>query len=156
MKDIRARLTDLLKVGYCTPRISGLAKALKEPPATIHYNIRQLEKGTIRGYRAVFDYKNIDQGFCTYAMIHIMPDEYMNPAKIAKDLAKYPQVECIDIVTGDWDLILRVRTKDIDEYYQFVKNVLGKMRLSRVQSVPTMKQIKDEFIEIKEDMILKK
>lgn len=150
MKDIRARLTNLLNGGYCTPRISALAKALKEPPATIHYNIRQLEKDTINGYKAVFNYKNIDQGFCTYVMIHLMPEEYTDPAKVAKELAEYPQIECVDVVTGDWDLILRVRTKDIDEYYQFVKNVLGKKRLSRVQSVPSMRQIKDEFIIIKD------
>lgn len=146
MKDIKARLTDLLKRGYCTPRISALAKALKEPPATIHYNLRQLEKDTIRGYKAVFNYKAIDQGFCAYVMIHVTQEESAEDiSRIPKELAQYPQVESVDIVNGDWDVIIKVRTKDIDEYYQFVKNVLIKKKLSRVQSVPSMKQIKSEF-----------
>ncbi len=149
MKDIRGKLIELLGSGYCTPQISGLARVLKEPTSTIHYNIKQLEKETIKKYRAVFNYEMTEQGFCTYVMIHLMPDEYVDPAKIANELAEYPQIECIDLVTGNWDLILRVRTKDIKEYYQFVKNVLGKKKLSRIQSVPSMKQIKDEFVKIK-------
>lgn len=150
MKDIKARLTNLLGKGYCTPRISELAKALKEPPATIHYNIKQLEKDTIRGYRAVFNYKAIEQGFCAYVLIHMAPEEGIDPAKIPIELAEYPQVESVDIVMGDWDVILRVRMKDVDEYYQFLKNVLLKKRLSRIQTVASTKQIKDEFMIIKE------
>ncbi len=151
VKDIRARLTDLLKGGYCTPRISELAKALKEPPATIHYNVRQLEKEAIRGYKAVFDYKMIDQGFCAYVLIHMSPEENLDPAKIPKELAEYSQVESVDIVMGDWDIIIKVRTKDIEEYYQFLKNVLLKRKLSRIQTVASTKQIKDEFMIIKEN-----
>ena len=70
MKNIRSKLVELFKSGYCTPQISQLAKKLKEPSTTLHYNIKQMEKeGAIRTYKAVFDYKKIDQGFYRFNFI---------------------------------------------------------------------------------------
>jgi len=47
MKDIAPKLVQLLKLGYCTPQISRLAKKLQEPSTTIHYNIKKLEKDKV-------------------------------------------------------------------------------------------------------------
>ena len=44
MKDIKPKLIDLFKKGYCTPQIARIAKQIKEPSTTIHYNIKKLEK----------------------------------------------------------------------------------------------------------------
>lgn len=63
MKDIKPRLIELFKEGYCTPQIARIAKRLKEPSTTIHYNIKKLEKeGAIKSYKAVFDYKKLMRG----------------------------------------------------------------------------------------------
>ena len=45
MKDIRQKLIELLKGGYCTPQIAQLARKLNQPSTTLHYNIKRLEKG---------------------------------------------------------------------------------------------------------------
>jgi len=149
MKDIKARLIALLKKGFCTPQIAQLAKTLKEPSTTIHYNIKSLEKeGAVAAYKAVFNYKKIEEGFCTYVMINLSPDQYGDPEKIAGELAKSPEIESIDITTGDWEMIIKVRTKDIDEYYKFVKTVLSKKGIIRVKSMNSLKQIKSEFVEL--------
>ena len=82
MKDIAPKLVQLLKLGYCTPQISRLAKKLQEPSTTIHYNIKKLEKDkVIREYKAVFDYKKINQGHCTYVLANLIPEKYGNPIK---------------------------------------------------------------------------
>ena len=44
MKDITGKLVNLFKSGFCTPQIARIAKKLKEPSTTIHYNIKKLEK----------------------------------------------------------------------------------------------------------------
>ena len=64
MKNIQPKLINLFKDGYCTPQIARVAKKLKEPSTTIHYNIKKLEKEkAICTYKAVFDYKKIGEGF---------------------------------------------------------------------------------------------
>ncbi|BCS90841.1 MAG: putative HTH-type transcriptional regulator [Candidatus Micrarchaeota archaeon] len=152
MKEIRDELVRLLKEGHCTPRIVELSRELKESSPTIHYNIKQLEKaGIIIRYKAVFNYKKIDQGYCNYVLINLSNDEYSNPERIARELAKFPEVESVDIITGGWEIIIKVRTKDVDEFYGFVKNVLSKRGISRTISLTSLKQIKTEFIELYDD-----
>ena len=72
------------------------------------------------------------------------PDSY----QISKELAKNQEIESIDIITGGYELILKVRTKDIDEYYEFVKRVLSRKGITKVSSLNSLKQIKTEFVEV--------
>jgi DNA-binding Lrp family transcriptional regulator len=149
MKNITQKLINLFKKGYCTPQIARVAKKISEPSTTIHYNIKKLEReGAIRAYKAVFDYQKIDQGYCMYTLINLSPDEYGDPERITKDLAKHPEIESIDIITGDWELILKIRVKDQDEYYNFIKNVISRKGIIKIKSLTSLKQIKTEFVEL--------
>jgi len=149
MKNITPKLIKLFKEGYCTPQIARIAKKIKEPSTTIHYNIKKLEKEkTIRTYKAVFDYKKINEGFCCFVLINLSPDEYGNPERIGKELTKHPEIESIDICTGDCELILKVRTKDQEEYYNFVKNVISRKGIIKIKSLTSLKQLKTEFVKL--------
>jgi Lrp/AsnC family transcriptional regulator, regulator for asnA, asnC and gidA len=147
MKDITKKLIELFKSGYCTPQIARIAKKLKVPSTTIHYNIKKLEREkVIKTYKAVFNYKKIEHGFCTYVLTSLSPEEYADPEKIGEELAKHPEVESIDICTGEWELILKIRVKDQDEYYDFVKRVLSRKGIAKTKSLVSFKQIKSEFV----------
>jgi Lrp/AsnC family leucine-responsive transcriptional regulator len=149
MKDITPRLINLFKKGFCTPQIARIAKNLKEPSTTIHYNIKKLEKeGAVRAYKAVFDYKKINEGHCTYIFINLVPEKYGEPEEVAKQLAKDPKVESIDICTGDYELLLKLRTKDIDEYYQWIKYAIKRYGFSKTISTTSLRQVKTEFVEL--------
>ena len=149
MKDIKPKLIELFKKDYCTPQIARIAKELKEPATTIHYNIKRMEEdGVIKTYKAVFDYKKIEEGFCTFILINLSPDEYGNPERIAKELSKHKEIESVDICTGDWELVLKARVKDQDEYYQLVKNVISRKGVIKIKSLISFKQVKTEFVEV--------
>ena len=149
MKNISPKLVHLLKKGFCTPQISRIAKTLHEPAMTIHYNIKKLEReGAIKSYKAVFDYCKIDEGFCAFVLINLSPNEYGNPEKIAKELAGHPEIESIDICTGDWELILKVRAKDQKQYYEFIKRVFSRDGVIKVKSLVSLSQVKTGFVEL--------
>ena len=149
MKNIKEKLILLFKKGYCTPQISKIAKNIKEPSTTIHYNIKSLEKGqAIKTYKAVFDYKKINQGHCTFIMVNLIREKYGKPEETAKQIAKDPRVESIDIVTGDYELLIKLRTKDIDEYYEFIKETIEKYGFAKTISLTSLKQLKTEFVEL--------
>lgn len=148
MKDITIKLIELFKKGYCTPQIARIAKRLNEPPTTIHYNIKKLEKdGSVMTYKAVFDYKKIDEGFCAHILIELSPEEYADPEKIGLFLAKQKEIESVDICTGNWELVAKVRTKDQNEYYSFVKRVLAVKGIAKTQTLVSFRQLKTEFVE---------
>jgi len=148
MKDIKPKLIRLFKEGYCTPQISRIAKTIDEPSATIHYNIKKLEEdGAIKTYKAAFDYKKIGEGFCAFVLIALSPTEYGDPERIAAELAKHKEVESVNIVAGDWELIMKIRTKDQDEYFSFLKSVISREKgIVKSRSIISLKEIKTEFI----------
>ena len=147
MKDIIPKLVELFKNGYCTPQIARIAKKIKEPSTTIQYNIKKMERErTIKTYKAVFDYKKIERGHCTYLLINLNQENYADPEKIAKEIAKNSEVESVDICTGDHELVVKLRSKDIDEYYAFIKMAVKNYGFSKVVSMTSLKQIKTEFV----------
>lgn len=149
MKNITPKLIKLFKTDYCTPQIARIAKKIKEPSTTIHYNIKKLEKEkSILTYKAVFDYKKIGEGFCAFVLITLSPDEYGDPEKIGNELAKHPEIESVDIITGDWEIILKMRVKDQDEYFSFLKNVISRKGIIKIKTLTSLKQIKTEFVRL--------
>jgi len=148
MKDIKPKLIRLFKEGYCTPQISRIAKTIDEPSATIHYNIKKLEEeGAIKTYKAAFNYKKIGEGFCAFVLIALSPTEYGDPERIAANLSRQKEVESVDIVAGEWELIIKVRAKDQDEYFNVVKNVISREKgIEKTLSIISLKEIKTEFI----------
>lgn len=148
MKDIKPKLIRLFKEGYCTPQIARVAKAINEPAATIHYNIKKLEKeGAVKTYKAVFDHKKIGEGFCTFVLIALSSQLYGDPEKTARNLAKHREVESVNVLAGDWELILKVRTKDQDDYFDFLKKVISKEEgIENTNSIISLKELKTDFV----------
>ncbi len=152
MKNIKPELVRLFKQGYCTPQISRIAKAIDEPSTTIHYNIKKLEKeGTIRTYKAVFDYTKIEEGFCAYVLINVSPLEYEHDwskyeTQIVRELAKHREVESLDIITGEWDMILKIRTRDQSDFYDFLGKVINRVAIQKSISLVSLRQVKSDFI----------
>jgi len=147
MKDISKKLTELLREGYCAPQIGRLAKKLKEPSSTIHYNIKKLEKdGVVSEYTAVFDHKKLEEGFTAFVLINLSPTEYGDPERLAREFSKFREIESVDIITGDWELLLKIRTKDQDAYYDFVKRVISRKGVEKIKTLTSLKEVKSEFI----------
>jgi len=155
MKNIRHKLIELFKEGYCTPQLSKIAKKIREPSATIHYNIKKLEnEGAIRTYKAVFDYAKIDEGFCAYILINVIQLEYEDDRSkcdrpiphIARELAKHREVESLDIIAGEYDMIVKVRTRDQSEFYGFLRKVVDRMTINKSTSLVSLQPVKSDFI----------
>src|SRR3989338_5933383 len=149
MKNIVPKLIELLKKGFCTPQIASIEKKIHEPSTTIHYNIKKLEREkAIKTYKAIFDYKKINEGHCTYILVNLIREKYGEPEEVASQIAKDPRVESVDIITGDYEMIIKLRCKDIDEYYAFIKSAIKQYGFSKSVSLTSLKQVKTEFVEL--------
>jgi DNA-binding Lrp family transcriptional regulator len=147
MKNIIPKLIELFKEGYCTPQIAKIAKEIREPSTTIHYNIKKLEKeGAIKTYKAVFNYKKINEGFCVYLFIKLTAKAGAHPDRTISELAGYKEVESADTLAGEWDIILKVRTEDQDAFYDMLKSILAREGVEKTTSLISLKQVKTEFV----------
>jgi Lrp/AsnC family leucine-responsive transcriptional regulator len=153
MKDIQSKLIRLFKKGYCTPQIGRIAREINEPSTTIHYNIKKLEKrGVIKTYKAVFDHNKIGEEFCCFVLIALSSEEFSDPERIANSFARYNEVESVDILAGDWELILKIRAENQEDYFRFLKEVISKEKgIENTDSLISLKQIKSEFVSIEPD-----
>ena len=78
--------------------------------------------------------------YCQLNIVHLS-----TPERIAREIAKHKEVESIDLIAGDWELIVKVRTKDQDEYYNFLRDVLSEEGFQKMKTMISLKQIKTEF-----------
>ena len=65
-------------------------------------------------------------GYCVLAdvFIEVEPGQLRN---VADHLGEYPQISYIALATGDTDIIISIRAKEIDELYNFVIETIGKI-----------------------------
>jgi DNA-binding Lrp family transcriptional regulator len=146
MKNIKDKLIKIFLLGGCTPQISKIAKNIKEPSTTIHYNIKKMEKeNLIRGYKAIINFKKINLGYTTYLFLDLNSEKYSDSELVLKELAKYTEIESIDICTGEYGIILKIRSESIEKYYLFIKKILKKYNFSKTLSVASLKEIKNNF-----------
>lgn len=81
------------------------------------------EKGIIN-FRSIVNPESI--GYCVLAdvFIEVEPGQLMNVSDLLGD---YPQISYIALATGETDIIISVRAKEIDELYDFVIETIGKI-----------------------------
>lgn len=151
MIDIEKELVMLLQRGdLVSPNISELAKFLKTSSATVHRKIKKLEEGgIIREYVAHVDARKLGKAISAFVRVQIeYPKEEITHAdfiqKYVDHLLKQKEIQEIYIPVGEWDLILKVKTKDIEDQYRFISEVIMPMgNIRRVESIISMKTLKE-------------
>ncbi len=102
-----------------------ISKKTGVPITTVHKRIKKLkEQGIIKRFTIELDYKQLGKGFpvlilvcCDYKLLReLKKDQH----KLAKEIQTLPEVECVDIVTGEIDLVVRIRVKDVEEFDAFL------------------------------------
>ncbi len=110
--DIDGTDLQILKILQTDGRValSEIARRLDMGSATIHERTNDLEeRGYIREYRAVLDPEML--GFDEVAFVRVDTDAGQASA-VAERLAEVPPVQEVHEVTGEFDLLLKVRVRD--------------------------------------------
>ncbi len=122
-KDIK--LLEMLQQN-CKAGLKEMAREINSPITTVYEKIKRFEKeGIIRKYVAVLDGKKLDKALTVFVFVTIkyhFADEQkpLSQREIAKKIAQIPNVQEVHIITGDWDLLLKVKGKDMEEISSFV------------------------------------
>ncbi len=127
-------LGELQKDGR-TP-LAKLADVVKKPRTTIMNRVQKLEEGgVIRGYRAVLSPYVLGFSMQAYVLITVRrsaaggskPSQVMLAEKIIRDCdndAYLPWVEEANVLTGQYDIMLKIWVKDLKQLSSFLLNYL--------------------------------
>lgn len=107
----------------------------KELAAAVHLSttptferVKRLEReGYIINYSAVLDADRLNVGFMAFCYLKMKQHSYENAIRIMEAVKGIEEiVECYNI-SGDYDFLLKIYTKDMKEYQKFLLRILGEI-----------------------------
>ncbi len=108
--------------------IAEIAARTGASAETIQAEIADLEKrGVIRGYKAIFNEDDIDTEKKVRALIEVKvtPQRDGGFDRVARRIARYPEVTDLFLVSGSYDLLLTVEGESLQEVASFVSAKLS-------------------------------
>ncbi|MGA9920748.1 MAG: Lrp/AsnC family transcriptional regulator [Candidatus Dormiibacterota bacterium] len=91
--------------------VRGIAAEVRMSAPAVAERIARLERqGVVRGYRAEIDWSRLGYGLLVY--VRVTGVQGSEQATTVAQLRRLPEVEQVEVVTGDSDLLVRLRAKD--------------------------------------------
>jgi Lrp/AsnC family leucine-responsive transcriptional regulator len=109
-----------------------VAQKINAPITTVFAKTKRMEElGVIREYRAILAPEKLDVGTAAFILVSVSyrakaDDVPISQRVVAEEISKFPEVQEVYIITGDWDLLVKLRTKSVDAVGKFV---VDKLRL---------------------------
>ena len=111
-----------------------IAKQLNLTPSPVYERIRRLEKQNyIKKYVAILDKKQIDRSVTTICQVSM---RYHNEAFIEKfeeQIQNLEEVQECYHMAGEVDFFLKINTKNLEDYHNFIK-----YKLSTIENIGTL------------------
>lgn len=107
---------------------------IESPITTVYSRIKRLEDaGVIRGYKPVLDAGKLGRPTTAFIFVSFTyrppgADKDLNQREVAKIVGRYPEVQEVHIITGDWDFLIKVKEKDV--------NAVGRFVVDKLRTVP--------------------
>jgi Lrp/AsnC family transcriptional regulator for asnA, asnC and gidA len=109
-------------------KIRAIAKKAGLPMSTVHHRIGKMEReGVIRKYSAVPDYRKIGLPVCAYVLVNVEYSGIRSQEAVAREIRRLPNVLETNIISGEIDIIAKVRAGSIDE--------LGETVIKRLRNI---------------------
>ena len=127
--------------------LKSISKNLKLSMTSVFERIKKLERnGVIKGYKAVIDKGKLEKSSTAFALVKLDPSSGGKVKEIAKKVSGISGVSEVFIVNGQWDMVVKLRARDMDE---IAKIVLDKLRtvegIGNVETVHSWETIKESF-----------
>ncbi len=112
--------------------VRQLAKSLNQSPSTIYNRVKRLEvKDVIKRWTVNLDYSQLNLSTTAFILVKLntfVNGEILDPRKIAKEISKIKGVFEVHLMTAEWDLIVKVRAKNIKE--------IGELSMQKIRTIP--------------------
>lgn len=107
-----------------------IAKKIDAPITTVFAKIKRMEElGVIQEYRAILVPEKLNSGTAAFILASVSyrtkgDDVPISQRTVAEAIAKFPEVQEVYIITGDWDLLIKLRAESVDAVGKFVVDEL--------------------------------
>ncbi|MGA2682637.1 MAG: Lrp/AsnC family transcriptional regulator [Candidatus Bathyarchaeia archaeon] len=111
---------------------SQISKKINSPITTVFAKIKRMEElDIIKQYRAILSPEKLNLGTSAFILASVSyttktDDAPISQRAVAEEIARFPEVQEVHIITGDWDLLVKLRAENVDAIGKFV---VDKLRL---------------------------
>jgi DNA-binding Lrp family transcriptional regulator len=109
-----------------------IAKRINAPITTVFAKAKRMEEsGLIKEFRAILAPEKLGSNTAAFILASVSyrakaDDVPISQRGVAEEIAKFPGVQEVHIITGDWDLLIKLRAENVDAIGKFV---VDKLRL---------------------------
>ena len=117
----------------CKMTAKEIAKKIGSPITTVYAKIKRMEElGIIKQYKAILDSKKLDKGTTAFILASFAyrpggREKPLSQRDVARQIAVFPEVQEVHIITGGWDILIKVKADHVD--------TLGKLVMDKLRMV---------------------
>lgn len=124
-----------------------IAETIHLPRVTVHDRIhKMLQHGIIKSFNVCIDYKKIGYATEVFIFISFLPNPEISQRELAKRIAQLPGVYEVHIISGEYDLLLKVRGKTMEDIGTLVVDKLRQLKgVGRTLTFACFETVKEEL-----------
>ena len=108
----------------CRMTAREIARKIDSPITTVFAKMKRMEQQeVIKEYRAILDSKKLNLGTTAFILASFSYRNGETPLSqrvIAEQIAKFPEVQAVHIISGDWDILIKIKEESVDAVGNFV------------------------------------
>lgn len=119
--------------------VRDIASATNLRPSTVHLRIDKLKKdNTIENFTVKLNNEKVNEDFIVFVLLKSEKD-------IDSKIFKVDAVKEVFGVTGEYDLLMKLKFSDINEFNKFIINFRKENELTKTLTMVSTKVIKEEI-----------
>lgn len=101
--------------------VREIAEKLKMPRTTVQERISRLRRrGVIKRFTVKIDYSKLGKPTIAFILVSFMPGPGISQKNLAHQIAMLPDVEEVHLISGEWDILVKVRGGSMEEIGELV------------------------------------
>jgi Lrp/AsnC family leucine-responsive transcriptional regulator len=125
-----------------------ISRKTKIPLTTVHHRIKKMRReGVIKKYCIEVDYSKLGLNLCAYIMasVNYNVKHKISQQEIARKTLQLSFVESVDIITGGSDLLIKVRTKNVQQLNNLITKQLRNIEgIDKTTTMIVLEEIRDK------------
>ncbi len=106
-----------------------MARKINSPITTVFAKIKRMERdGIIKGYAAILDNKKLERPVTAFVFASFSKAERISQRDVVREISKMAEVQEVHIITGEWDIIMKIKEGDIEGVGKFVVDNLRTLK----------------------------
>ncbi len=111
-----------------------IAKKINAPITTVFAKIKRMEEmGIIKEYRAILSPEKLNLATAAFILASVSyrtkdDEKPITQRDVAEEIARFPEVQEVHIITGDWDLLVKLRAENVEAIGKFVVDNLRRIK----------------------------